>query len=106
MHFIAMSSGDFAWLCLEAASFVATTLLLSWGCFVLLFLALGGFSLEGVMHQLANFSTRYVAADAERLSAFRHLLLVGHIAVSLTILVLRRARIVALVRAGRRCAHV
>lgn len=90
---------------LELTSFLITTLLLSWGVFVLLFLVLGGFSLDGMMRQLANFSRRYVAADAGRLLAFHHLLLAAHLAVSLIILIIRRTRLAAMVRRGRSNVH-
>lgn len=90
---------------LEASGFLATTLLLSWGAFVLFLFLLGGFSLDGVMHHLANMSGRYVAADAERLRGFRHLFLIAHLAVTLLILLLRRGRLSAILRACRSIGH-
>ncbi|MET0373472.1 MAG: hypothetical protein ABW128_04345 [Rhizorhabdus sp.] len=75
---------------LHAFGFIATTLLMTWGIFVLFFLAIGGLSLDGMMHQLANLSTRYVAADAGRIDQFK--LVVGgvHMAVALALIFFRR----------------
>jgi hypothetical protein len=57
---------------LHMAGFLASTLLITWGLFVLFFLAIGGFSFDGMMHQLDNLASRYVAADAARITSFRH----------------------------------
>ena len=51
---------------LHLAGFLASTLLITWGLFVLFFLAIGGFSFDGMMHQLDNLASRYVAAEAVR----------------------------------------
>ena len=64
---------------LRLAGFAATTLLVTWGLFVVFFVAIGSFSLDGTMRQLANFTTRYAAADAARVAQFQHLLLVAHL---------------------------
>ena len=48
--------------------FLASTLLMTWGLFALFFLALGGFSLDGLMNQLNNLSTRYVIRSEEHTS--------------------------------------
>ena len=94
-----------AYVGLEACGFLVTSLLLCWGAFVLFLFLLGGFSLDGVMHQLANMSVRYVAADAQRLRGFRHFLMIAHLAVTLVILILRRARLSEILRAGRSIGH-
>ena len=49
---------------LHFAGFMATTLLMTWGLFVLFFLAIGGFSLDGMMNHVQNLTSRYLAADA------------------------------------------
>ncbi len=51
---------------LHGLGFVASTMLITWGLFCLFFLAIGGFSFDGFVHQLNNFTTRYVAADPAR----------------------------------------
>src|SRR3546814_6671725 len=58
---------------LHLIGFTASTLLLTWGLFTLLFLALGGFSLDGLMHQLKNLTSRYVRATPDRIAYFQHL---------------------------------
>src|SRR3546814_2615798 len=52
---------------LHLIGFTASTLLLTWGLFALFFVALGGFSLDGLMHQLNNLTARYVAASPDRI---------------------------------------
>src|SRR3546814_1821124 len=47
---------------LPLIGFTASPLLLTWGLFTPLFLALGGLSLDGLMHQLTNLTSRYVRA--------------------------------------------
>jgi hypothetical protein len=79
-----------AWFYLRALGFLASTLLLSWGCFVLLFLALGGFSLDGMMAQLANLADRYVHADAARVASFKTVVLVAQALLAAALIVLRR----------------
>ena len=49
---------------LHMAGFLVTTLLMTWGLFVLFFLAIGGFSLDGMMNHVQNLTSRYLAADA------------------------------------------
>lgn len=75
---------------LHGAGVLGSTLLMTWGLFVLFFAAIGGFSLAGVMHQLANLSNRYLAADADRITQFRALVFGLHLIVGGTILFLRR----------------
>lgn len=82
-----------AWLILDMTVYLAGILLMTWGLFVFAFLCLGGFSLDGLMHQLANLSSRYIAANAERILSFQMLLLVAHLLLSLIIIFLRRHRI-------------
>jgi len=75
---------------LHMAGFLATTLLITWGLFVLFFLAIGGLSVDGMMHQLNNMASRYVAADAERIASFKHVLIVAHLALSAAVIFFRR----------------
>lgn len=81
---------NLAYLILHMAGVVATTLLLTWGLFVLLFLMIGGFSFEGLMHQLANLSRRYVTAEPARIASFQAMLIGAHILLSGAILFFRR----------------
>lgn len=78
---------------LHLAGFAATTLLLVWGLLVLFFLALGGFSFDGLMHQLGNLTSRYVAASSDRVASFKHILVVAHLILAAGLIVLRRHRI-------------
>ena len=59
-----------AYFTLHGFSFAGSTLLMTWGLFFLFFLALGGFSFDGFIHQLNNLTSRYVVADAARTGAF------------------------------------
>jgi hypothetical protein len=77
------------WL-LHLTGLAATTLLITWGLFAALFLALGGFSLDGLMHHLGNLTTRYLSADAARRASFREIVAVGHILIFAGVLLLRR----------------
>lgn len=78
---------------LHLAGFAATTLLLTWGLFALFFIALGGFSFDGLMHQLHNLSGRYVAADPERISSFKHMFVAAHLILAAGLIVIRHRRI-------------
>lgn len=78
---------------LHFAGFAAMTLLLAWGLFALFFLALGGFSFDGLMHQLGNLTSRYVAASPDRVASFKHILVVAHLILVAGLIVLRRHRI-------------
>ena len=73
--------------------FLASTLLMTWGLFALFFLALGGFSLDGLMNQLNNLSTRYVIATPDRVASFTTIFAVAHLILSVGLMVLRRGRI-------------
>lgn len=75
---------------LHMAGFLATTLLITWGLFVCFFLAIGGLSVDGMMHQLHNMASRYVAADAVRTASFRHVLIVAHTLLSAAVIFFRR----------------
>ncbi|MBA3895671.1 MAG: hypothetical protein H0X36_00715 [Sphingomonadaceae bacterium] len=69
----------------------AVTLLATAGLFVLVFFALGNFTLEGFFLQVANLADRYGVADPTRRVAFQDdLRLVSGIALSATMF-LRRA---------------
>ncbi|WP_337847845.1 hypothetical protein [Sphingomonas sp.] len=81
------------YICLHLAGFVCSTMVLTWGLFVLFFMALGGFSLDGLMHQIHNLSSRYVAADRERIQSFKQIVAVAHLLVAGGLIVLRRHRI-------------
>lgn len=91
-----VSARDGRWmlyLLIHGAGFVGTTLLITWGLFVLFFLAIGGLSFDGLMHHLANLSNRYLTAGPDRVGAFKHLILVAHLLVSAAVIFLRRHRI-------------
>ncbi|WP_010339781.1 hypothetical protein [Sphingobium yanoikuyae] len=75
---------------LHMAGFLATTLLITWGLFVLFFLAIGDLSVDGMMHQLNNMASRYVTADAARIASFKHVLIVAHTLLSAAVMFFRR----------------
>ncbi len=79
---------------LHTIGFLAVTVLMTWGVFVLFFVAIGGFSLDGMMHQLANLSRRYIAAEASRIADFKVLVAVLHLVVAGVIVFFRRHAIV------------
>lgn len=85
-----LSRANAAYLILHVAGVMTTTLLLTWGLFLLFFLILGGLSFDGLMHQLANFTDRYVTADAEQIASFKRTLIGAHLLLSIAILFLRR----------------
>jgi hypothetical protein len=78
---------------LHGFGFVGSTLLITWGLFVLFFLAIGGFSFDGMVHQLHNFTSRYIAADAARTGAFLNILAIAHMILSSAVITLRRDKI-------------
>jgi hypothetical protein len=78
---------------LHGFGFVGSTLLITWGLFFLFFLAIGGFSFDGLIHQLNNFTRRYVAADAARTGAFVNMFAIAHMILSAAVITLRRERI-------------
>lgn len=55
---------------LRLSGWLATTLMATLGIATLFFLILGGFSLEGMMLQLENLASRFLAADAGRREQF------------------------------------
>jgi uncharacterized membrane protein len=75
---------------LHFAGFLATTLLMTWGVFVLFFLALGSFSLDGMMNHLQNMTSRYLTADADRLDQFKMIVGIVHMVISGACLFFRR----------------
>lgn len=75
---------------LHSLGFMSVTLLMTWGVFVLFFLAIGGFSVDGMMHHLANLSTRYIAADAARLEHFKLIVGATHMVIACAIIFFRR----------------
>ncbi|OYX62928.1 MAG: hypothetical protein B7Y88_13550 [Sphingomonadales bacterium 32-64-17] len=82
-----------AYFTLHGFGFVGSTLLMTWGLFFLFFLALGGFSFDGFIHQLNNMTTRYVAAGPARTGAFLNMFAIAHMILSAAIITLRRDRI-------------
>lgn len=78
---------------LHLAGFLASTLLITWGLFVFFFIAIGGFSFDGMMHQLDNLASRYVAADAARIASFRHVVIAAHMLLATAVIFFRRHRI-------------
>ena len=79
---------------LHLLGFTGSTLLMTWGLFALCFLALGGFSLDGFMHQLNNLASRYVAATPDRVASFKNTFIAAHLTVAAALIVLRREKIV------------
>jgi len=75
---------------LHVMGFVVTTLLMTWGVFVLFFLLIGSFSLDGMMNHLQNMTSRYLAADAGRLDQFKMIVGVVHMVISGAIIFFRR----------------
>lgn len=82
--------GYLAYFGLHSLGFIAVTLLMTWGVFVLFFLAIGGFSVDGMMHHLANLSSRYIAADPGRIASFKMILLGIHMVIACAITFFRR----------------
>lgn len=78
---------------LHGFGILGSTLLMTWGLFCLFFLALGGFSFDGFIHQLNNLTTRYVAADPARTGAFLNILAIAHMILSAAVIIFRRDRI-------------
>lgn len=79
---------------LRLSGWLATTTLATLGVATLFFLALGGFSLDGMMLQIDNLTSRFLAADASRRGQFEAIvfgvLLIGFALISL----LRRASLI------------
>ena len=90
---------------LHGSGVVGSTLLITWGLFFLFFLLLGDLSFDGLVHQLHNFTSRYVAADVARTAAFQHTFAIAHLILSSAIILLRRDKLLPRRReegAGRR----
>lgn len=85
-----VDTGYYLYVLLHLAGFVVTTLLMTWGVFVLFFLAIGSFSLDLTMNQLDNLTSRYLAADPARVTQFKLIMGCVHLAVSTTIIFFRR----------------
>ena len=82
--------GYWLYIALHTAGFVVVTLLMSWGVFVLFFLAISNFSIDMMMNQLDNLASRYIAADAARLAQFKTILAGVHLAITAAIIFFRR----------------
>ncbi|MGF7151637.1 hypothetical protein FHS96_005303 [Sphingomonas zeicaulis] len=85
---------DMLYVTLHSLALAGTTLLMTWGALVLFFVVLGGFSTDGLMHQLNNMAGRYVAADGERIASFKQILLWTQFLLFAAILFFRRGSIV------------
>ncbi len=94
-----------AYFTLHGLGFVGSTLLMTWGLFFLFFLALGGFSFDGFIHQLNNLTSRYVVADAARTGAFLNMFAIAHMILSAAIITFRRDRILPERKSERECHH-
>jgi hypothetical protein len=75
---------------LHMAGFLTTTLLMTWGLFVFFFLAIGGFSLDGMMNHVQNLTSRYLSADAARIDQFKLIIGGVHMVLSAAIIFFRR----------------
>jgi hypothetical protein len=75
---------------LHMAGFLASTLLMTWGVFVLFFFVLGGMSLDGMMNHLENMTSRYLAAGAARVDQFKITVGIVHLIVSGALIFFRR----------------
>lgn len=95
-----------AYCLLHVSGALASTLLMSWGLFVLFFLMLGGFHVDGLMHQLHNMTARYITADHERTQAFVVLLAGTQFLLLAGLLLFRRHVIMPDPTGCRSCAHV
>lgn len=82
--------GYWLYFALHTAGFVIVTLLMTWGVFVLFFLAISNFSVGMMMNQLDNLASRYIAADAARVAQFKTILGGVHLAITTAIIFFRR----------------
>ena len=85
-----IDTGYYLYVLLHLAGFVATTVLMTWGLFVLFFLAIGSFSLDLTMNQLDNLTSRYLAEDVARVGQFKMVVAFVHLAISMAIIFFRR----------------
>ncbi|MBJ7499648.1 MAG: hypothetical protein JHC57_07845 [Sphingopyxis sp.] len=81
--------GDAVHFALNLMGVVVSTQLIVWGVFFLMFLLLGDASIDGMMRQLANLSTRYVAAGLERQMQFKWLFAGADIMMCVFVILLR-----------------
>ncbi|WP_375244192.1 hypothetical protein [Sphingomonas parapaucimobilis] len=81
---------------LRATGFLASTMLMAFGVYVLFFLAIGGFSLDGMMAHLANMAGRYVEAEPSRITGFKTIAGTTFLVSTLAIAFFRRHALVAL----------
>jgi uncharacterized membrane protein YjjP (DUF1212 family) len=95
-----------AYCLLHVIGTITSTLLMSWGLLVLFFLMLGDFSFDGLMHQLYNLTSRYMAADRGRATAFFALLGGVQLCLLACLLLLRRHSIMPRRAACRSHIHV
>lgn len=79
---------------LHLFGFALSCLLITWGLVLLFFLAIGGFSIDGMMHQLSNLAGRYVAADSARIASFKHIIFGAQMLLTAVVIVLRRHLII------------
>lgn len=63
---------------------------MTWGVFVLFFLLIGSFSLDGMMNHLQNMTSRYLAADAGRIDQFKMIVGIVHMVITGAIIFFRR----------------
>ncbi len=95
-----------AYCLLHVTGMLTSTLLMSWGLFILFFLMLGDFRFDGLMHQLHNLTSRYIAADRERTAAFVALLACVQLLVIACLLLFRRHSIMPRGASRRSHPHV
>ncbi|MDF0490465.1 hypothetical protein PX554_20245 [Sphingomonas sp. H39-1-10] len=81
--------GDMIHFFLHLLGVVISSQLIVWGMFFLLFLLLGNASIDGMMHQLANLSTRYVAAGLDRQMQFKWIFAAADLLLCAGVLLLR-----------------
>ncbi|MAM37028.1 MAG: hypothetical protein CL949_00655 [Erythrobacter sp.] len=79
---------------LHLFGFALSCLLITWGLFLLFILAIGGFSIDGMMHQLNNLASRYVAAGPDRIASFKHIVFGAQMLLAVVVIVLRRHLII------------
>ncbi|PKP94606.1 MAG: hypothetical protein CVT77_01845 [Alphaproteobacteria bacterium HGW-Alphaproteobacteria-16] len=85
--------GDIIHFYLHLLGVVVSTQLIVWGLFFLLFLLLGDASIDGMMRQLVNLSTRYVAAGFERQMQFKWMFAAADLLLCFAVIVIRHERL-------------
>lgn len=91
--------GDIIHFVFHLLGMVISTQLIVWGVFFLMFLLLGNASIDGMMVQLANLSTRYVEAGFERQTSFKWMFAAADLLMCLCVILLRHRSLVPPVRA-------